>query len=356
MEVLPARVSDTDGDDLDVLDGELFDAEPDRRLALLDDVSEELTAEAAADPADGRSERTSSTYAEQWTYFERWCATNRHRPGPKTDERVMFSYISHLRNYGGRKREDGTYPGAAVSSLRLAMAAIRDRNARDGYEDWPPKKAASELIRKQSRRFAHGPDRRPAKSSPPLDRARIAHLARHTRDDTLEGLRDLLILRLGYGTRARCSEQANYRIDSLAFEWVELEVKDADGKVVDARLVEQLTVGKRISRRRDEWNSDESYKIRDPLTIDYAHRYLALLAEYGQAEPEMPLLRGVTKAGALTPVSAKGIGLTGRSVNRILKRMIARTPGFDAPEATSHGLRAGVPADLGTAGHSAPET
>ncbi|GAB7180219.1 hypothetical protein ATKI12_0050 [Kitasatospora sp. Ki12] len=41
----------------------------------------------------------------------------------------MVSYISHLRRRGGR---DGT--GAPVSSLRLAMAAIRDANARAGYE------------------------------------------------------------------------------------------------------------------------------------------------------------------------------------------------------------------------------
>ncbi|MGW4803037.1 hypothetical protein [Kitasatospora sp. NPDC004272] len=352
MEVLPARA--TADDDLDVLDGELLDAEPDQQLALLGDLDDELTDEAADDLADARPERTSSTYREQWAYFERWCAANRRNPGPKTSEKVMVSYISHLRRNGGRKREDGTYPGAAVSSLRLAMAAIRDRNARAGHENWPPKKATAELIRKQARRFAGGPEQRPVKSSPPLDRARITHLGEHTPDDTLDGLRDHLILRLGYWTRARRSEQSNYRIDSLAFEEVDLEVKDESGTVVGTRRVRQMIAGKRTSKN-DKWSTGKEYTVRDPATIDYAERYLVMLAEFGQAEPEMPLLRGVTKGGALTPVSEKGIGLTGHSINRIVKRMIARTPGFDAVDATSHGLRAGVPADLGAAGHSAAE-
>ncbi|MFI9320273.1 hypothetical protein ACIGXI_10890 [Kitasatospora aureofaciens] len=30
------------------------------------------------------------------------------------------------------------------------MAAVRDANARTGYENWPAKKAAAELIRKQA--------------------------------------------------------------------------------------------------------------------------------------------------------------------------------------------------------------
>ncbi|RKE02907.1 hypothetical protein [Streptomyces sp. TLI_171] len=347
VEVLPARAT-ADNDDLDVLDGELLDAEPGRQLALLDDgdLSEELTEEAAADLVDARSERTSKTYAEQWRYFVRWCAETRHRPGPKTAEKVMAAYISHLRLHGGRENT-----GAAVSSLRLAMAAIRDANARAGHENWPPKNATSALIRKQSRRFAAGPDRRPVKSSPPLDQARITHLGEHTPDDTLDGLRDHLILRLGYWTRARRSEQSNHRIDSLAFEWVDLEVKDETGAVVGTRRVKQMIAGKRTSKN-DKWSTGKEYTVRDPAAVDYAERYLAMLALFGQAEPEMPLLRGVTRAGALTPVSEEGIGLTGHSINRILKRMIARTPGFDAPDATSHGLRAGVPADLGAAGHS----
>ncbi|MFI9787498.1 hypothetical protein ACIHEI_28950 [Kitasatospora sp. NPDC051984] len=71
-----------DDGDLDVLDGELLDDEPDRQLALLGD--EDLSEDAAADTAGARPERTSKTYDEQWTYFLRWCAANRRRPGPKT--------------------------------------------------------------------------------------------------------------------------------------------------------------------------------------------------------------------------------------------------------------------------------
>ncbi|MFE5585974.1 hypothetical protein [Kitasatospora sp. NPDC056531] len=47
--------------------------------------------------------------------------------------------------------------------------------------------------------------------------------------------------------------------------------------------------------------------------------------------------------------------MTGHAVNRAFKRMVSRTPAFDAKEATSHGLRASVPADLAAQGYSPAE-
>ncbi|MBD0674675.1 hypothetical protein [Streptomyces sp. CBMA156] len=41
--------------------------------------------------------------------------------------------------------------------------------------------------------------------------------------------------------------------------------------------------------------------------------YIGLLAGLGQAKPQMPLARGVTKTGVLMPVAASGIGMTGRA-------------------------------------------
>lgn len=251
-----------------------------------------LNAEVDADRQAGRSERASRAYGEQWGYFERWCAANGYRPGPKTGEGVMVAYIDHLRLHGGR---DGT--GAAVASLRLVVAAIRDRNGREGYEDWPPRKAASALIRRQHCRFTDGPDRRPVKARTRLDGAGIAELAEKTPDNTVAGLRDHMILCLKYWTEARPSELIAYRVGDLAFE--------REGQE------ERLRIGGRPA-------------IEDPVTIDYARRYLAVLAEYGQDDPDMPLLRGVTKNSGLTPVTQDGAGLTGKSVNRILKRMISR--------------------------------
>jgi hypothetical protein len=331
-DLLPARADDG----LEVLEAELVDEPTAGQLVLPGavDVNEELTSEAAEHLGKARPKRTSDTYDEQWTYFERWCAANGRDPGPRTTEANMVSYISHLARHGGRHGD-----GAAVSSLRLAMAAIRDANARDGFENWPPKKATAALIRAQAAEFAQA-NRKP-KSSPPVDRTRVAHLARHTDDTTLSGLRDMVILHLGYHTRARRSEQANYRIDSVAFETLD------DGR-------EEMVAGKRTSKN-DKWSTGKEYRVRDPRAIGYVRHYLAALAELGQADDDMPLLRGITNAGGLMPIPATGIGLTGSSVNRAFKRMRDRTPGFDAPTATSHGLRAGIPADLGAQGYSAPE-
>ncbi|MFE6871657.1 hypothetical protein ACFVFS_34535 [Kitasatospora sp. NPDC057692] len=202
------------------------------------------------------------------------------------------------------------------------MAAIRDRNADAGFPKWPPTRAANALIRKQAARFAR--EERTPKSSPPIDRARVGDLqAGATADSELARYRDLVILHLGYHTRARRSEQAQYRIDSL--EFVPLE----DGGEV-------MVVGKRTSKN-DHWSTGKEYEVRDPVAIAVVRRYVELLAEYGQADPEMPLLRGVTKKGGLMPVPESGIGMTGHSVNRAVKRMAVRTPDFDAPEVTSHG-------------------
>ncbi|UKZ02849.1 tyrosine-type recombinase/integrase (plasmid) [Streptomyces viridifaciens] len=300
-----------------------------------DDPDNVLTEEAADDLADARPARTSQTYAEQWLYFARWCAANGRRPGPRTSEATMVSYLSHLRRHGGRDKT-----GAPVSSLRLAMAAIRDRNARAGYENWPLKKAASELIRKQAAEHARA--RRTPRSSPPVDAARVGQLQQGaTAGVPLAQWRDLTILHLGYRTRARRSEQSAYRIDSIAFERLE------DG-------TEQMVVGKRTSKN-DHWSTGKEYTVRDPLAISVVRTYIAMLAELDQAEPEMPLLRGVTQWGELMPISASGLGMTGASVNRAFRRIVARTPGFDAPHATSHGLRAGVPADLAAQGYSPAE-
>ncbi|MFJ2780207.1 hypothetical protein [Kitasatospora sp. NPDC087315] len=322
----------------EVVEGELVEDE-DQALVQFGlpafDAEEPLTAEAAEDLEGARPERTKRTYDEQWLYFERWCAAEGRRPGPRTAETTMVSYISHLRRHGGRDRT-----GAPVSSLRLAMAAIRDRNADAGFAKWPPTRAANALMRKQASRFAV--EKRAPKSSPPVDRARVAELqAGVTASSELARYRDLVILHLGYRTRARRSEQASYRVDSIAF------VPLADGG-------EEMIVGKRTSKN-DRWSTGKEYTVRDPVAIAVVRRYLELLAEYGQADPEMPLLRGITPKGGLMPVPETGIGMTGHSVNRALKRMIARTPDFDAPEATSHGLRAGVPADLGAQGYSGAE-
>ncbi|MFI8085893.1 hypothetical protein ACIF6L_34525 [Kitasatospora sp. NPDC086009] len=323
---------------VEVIEGELVE-DDDQALVQFAlpgvDAEEPLTAEAAEDLADSRPERTSTTYNEQWRYFERWCAAEGRRPGPRTEETTMVSYISHLRRHGGRDRT-----GAPVSSLRLAMAAIRDRNADAGFAKWPPTRAANALIRKQAARFAA--EKRVPRSSPPVDRARVAELqAGVTASSELARYRDLVILHLGYRTRARRSEQAAYRIDSIAF------VMLADGG-------EEMIVGKRTSKN-DHWSTGKEYTVRDRVAIAVVRRYLELLAEYGQADPEMPLLRGITPKGGLMPVPKTGIGLSGHAVNRALKRMIARTPDFDAPTATSHGLRAGVPADLGAQGYSGAE-
>ncbi|MEU4116509.1 hypothetical protein AB0F71_18700 [Kitasatospora sp. NPDC028055] len=53
---------------------------------------------------------------------------------------------------------------------------------------------------------------------------------------------------------------------------------------------------------------------------------------------------GINRWGRLMPIPISGTGITGHAVNRAFKLMVTWTAEFDAKNATSHSLRAGVPA------------
>ncbi len=79
--------------------------------------------------------------------------------------------------------------------------------------------------------------------------------------------------------------------------------------------------------------------------------WLAELVEAGQAGRHLPLLRTVDQWRNLGPISPKGWGLTRQAVNVLVKQIAAKAELDIASDVTAHGLRAGVPTDLGANGH-----
>ncbi|MFJ1536369.1 tyrosine-type recombinase/integrase [Streptomyces mirabilis] len=308
----------------------VYDAEivltDDRLPAVPDhvDINNTLTDEAAEDLANSGRENTRQTYEDQWKAFARWCAANSRTPGPPTTSKNLASYVSHL-----RRKE------APPGTLRLAITAVRHMNARAGHEETPDTAAALKIY--QDHRYAWAAAGKGQRSSAPVDLERLRQMLAVCSPGTLAGQRNRVLLLLGYYIRGRATELAALRIGDLEF--------------VSAGLV---VVHKRVSKN-DKSSDGKEYEVDDPDTLAALRTWLASLADEGQAGRHLPLLRSVDMWGNLGPVNGKGQGLTRQAVNNLVKAT-AKAANVDvADTVTAHGLRAGVPTDLGAAGYSAAE-
>ncbi|MDH6229136.1 tyrosine-type recombinase/integrase [Streptomyces sp. MJP52] len=289
------------------------------------DINDTLTPEAAQDLASTGRPNTRETYRTRWKMFAQWCAENGRHPGPPTTSKNLASYIAHLR------RQD-----APPGTLRMAIAAVRSWNARAGHEQTPD--TAPALTIYQDHRYAWAAAGRGQRSSAPVDLERLAQMLAVCPAGTLTGRRDRVLLLLGYHIRARASELTALRVGDLEFVSGELVV-----------------VTKRISKN-DRNDAGREYEIDDPACLAALRAWLHDLEERGQDARHLPLLRSVDQWDNLRPVSARtGLGLTRQAVNTIVKAR-AHEAGVDVADAiTAHGLRAGVPTDLGAAGYTAGE-
>ncbi|WP_307527369.1 hypothetical protein [Streptomyces umbrinus] len=91
------------------------------------DINDLFTDEAEEDLANSGRENTRETYDSRFKAFANWCAQRGCRPGPRTTEANLVSYVSHLRRQS-----------TGHDTIRLSIAAIVDMNARAGHEKWPP--------------------------------------------------------------------------------------------------------------------------------------------------------------------------------------------------------------------------
>ncbi|MFH8294925.1 tyrosine-type recombinase/integrase [Streptomyces sp. NPDC018059] len=315
-----------------VLDAEVVDessglppALPGSAEALPDaiDINETFTEEAEEDLANSGRENTRETYDSRFKAFANWCVARGRRPGPRTTEHNLVSYVSHLR------REE-----VGHDTIRLSIAAICDMNARAGYEKWPPTAKALKIY--ADARHEQAEAGRSQRSAPPIDMERLTQMVAGC-PDTLGGLRDEVICYLGYYCRGRRSELAKFRIASVEF------------------VSDDLAVVRKWTSKNDKRDAGREYEIDDPKAVATLRRWITALREAGQGAPHLPLLRWVDQWGSIRPVSKKGWGMTPHAVNEAVKRLARKVKLDVAEDVTSHGLRAGVPSDLGRLGYSAGE-
>ncbi|MCX4792380.1 MULTISPECIES: tyrosine-type recombinase/integrase [unclassified Streptomyces] len=318
MSNLPA-IPDAD----EIVTAELIDTGP-ALPAVVEDINHRLTPAAERALADSGRANTRETYEARFKAFSNWCLKEGRTPGPPTTAANLTSYVTELVE---RDIDPGT--------IRLTVAAIRHMNARAGFEQHPDQAPALKVY--QDHRHAWQASGRGQRSSAPVDLERLRQMLDACPAETSDGRRDRVLLLLGYYMRARASELSRLRIGDLDFVSSDL-----------------LVAVKRISKN-DKSDAGREYEIDDPACLAAVRTWLDDLNGHGQGGRHLPLLRGIDQWGNLQPPSPKGWGLSRQSVNAIVKR-VAREASLDvADDVTAHGLRAGVPTDLGAQGYSAGE-
>lgn len=261
---------------------------------------------------------TRAAYASQWKAFAAWCSRAGRVALPATPHTVL-AYGTHLAGLGRSK-----------STFEQAWAAIAAQHGDNGHGRPSAELSAAwgKIVKTHSRDQAEAGRRK--KQSAPVTVAAVVPMVAMLDTSTLAGLRDRVILVLGYSGMLRRSELAALTIGDLRFT--------EDGLVVTVRTskTDKDSVGADIHLPYGQRGAT--------CPVRTATAYLAALAQRGVTEG--PLLRRIRRGGVLTDA-----GLSGAAVNDVVKKLAAAVP--DVPGAdkmTAHGLRAGAPTDAARKG------
>lgn len=284
-----------------------------------------ISGETAEDLKRATAANTERAYARWWNMALAWCEREGRTPLPMTAETIA-EFIGYLM----RSTSQATGKPYSPASLDQALSAVRTAHFRAGFEGQPNSRAARDLIK------VHRQDRardgwRPRRAKPvTLDVLRL--LLAQCDTGSLSGRRDATILVLGYGLMGRRSELASVTIDQLtvADEWVTVFIPMS--KTDTSAHGEDIDIPRAIAPDID--------------ARAIVNSYLEGLAEHGITEGR--LLRSIDVWGNV------GAGMTGETVNEIVKRLAKDAKLTDAERMTAHGLRAGAPTDAAERGVPVP--
>ncbi|MFE5327207.1 hypothetical protein ACFRCG_12560 [Embleya sp. NPDC056575] len=262
----------------------------------------------------GRSGETVRAYTRDWEAFELWCATARDRsgrPAPRvalpTTWATLAAYVTHL-----------VIADYAPSTIRRAMYAVCARHRADGVPI-PDTTTARKVIDDHQRERA---DRGLAKRKAPPLRVEALRAAVATCDtDTLAGLRDRVILVLGFALMGRRSEIVALDLDDVSVEERGLLVRILSSKT--DRKAEGVVVAIPRGRHLDV----------DPVRAVSA--WCTALAERGVTTGR--LVRSIGK-GASPSI---GASLSDHHANRIVRKRAVLAAVPSAHLVTTHSLRSG---------------
>lgn len=263
--------------------------------------------------ADGLAANTRAAYRRQLERFGAWCQREQRTALPCTAE-TLAEYVTHLANDAK----------PSPSSIEQAIAAIRTAHRLAGHDHQPDTGKSLLVLRSYRREYAGGGKR--AKKAPPLVLSVLQSMVDacgpvETEADgfTVAGLRDRVLLVLGFALMGRRSELA-------ALELGDLEETE-DGLLVHIRMskTDQDALGAEVAIPRGQ------HAETDPVRLVRAWR--AVLAERGVTEGRV--LRSVDRHGRI------GAGVSGDGINRIVRAAAVRAGVRGAESFTAHSLRAG---------------
>jgi integrase len=267
-----------------------------------------LVASARSYAAQAKSEATRRAYRASWGRFVAWCDERGLQALP-AEPGTLALYLSHLAD-SGRK----------LATIQKALAALVEAQRAAGFPS-PREDARVREVLKGIRRTLGVAPAQKAPISPSELRAMV-----QSRPETLQGLRDRVLLLLGFSGAFRRSELVSLDIDDLK--------DDNDG----------LTV---ILRRSKTDQEGEGRKVGIP---------------YGSGPQTCPVrtLRAWIEAAELTegpvfrPVKGSTVGaarLSDKAVARLVKRA-AEAAGLEPSRLSGHSLRSGLATAAAKAGKS----
>ncbi|QFY14757.1 tyrosine-type recombinase/integrase [Nonomuraea phyllanthi] len=290
----------------------------------------ELTEAARARVAGGLAANTGRAYQRDWESFAVWCVTQGRSALPATPETVT-EYVTHLAVTPTRK---GTLP--APSTIERALACIQSRHKKAGL---PLNAEFARLALRDYRKERSSAGHRTRKA-PPAELTVLRALVDATDPATLVGLRDRVVLVLGFALMGRRSELAALDIADLTVSDDGLEVAIRQSKTDQDAIGEVVPV------------PYGSHPETCPVRI--VRSWLASLESRGVTEG--PLLRAIDRHGRLsgTPgATMRGTGrMSGDGLNQIVRRAAKRAGLKDAHTYTAHSLRAGGATAAAKAGAS----
>lgn len=262
---------------------------------------------------------TRRAYAGDWERFTAWCA--------RTGRTMLPCTAETLAEYASAMADDGKAP----ASIMRAMTSIRVVHKLGGH--YPPDTLPARAVIKTYRneRADRGePNERPAA---PLSVRQLKTAAEAADPDSLIGLRDRLLLVLGWAMMARRGELARLNIADLT------EVEQGLDVVIRKAKADQMAVGRKVAVPYGS----------DPTTcpVRLTRAWLALLAARGITSG--PLFRRIDRHGHIggdptAPQAGKRASDDGRldtSSIRLIVRRAALNAGLPTQGIKAHSLRAG---------------
>lgn len=263
---------------------------------------------------DAVPENTRRSYAAAWSAFTTWCA---QAPDPRVP---LPATGATLTEYTRAMIDAGSSPNTISSRI----GAIRTIHNLSGHAGQPAEDDALTLLRGYKRTRAEAG--LSADEARPFTRADLLAMVGTLDLSTFVGLRDRLLLVLGFALMARRSELSGLHLGDVA------EVPEGLEVVVRTSKTDKKSDGRKVAL------PPASLPLICPTVAfrEYRDHLFTLVTDPAKLAPTTPLIRSVTKHGG-----PRANALPARSVWTVVQRTVAAANLPNAEDYSPHSLRAG---------------